>query len=61
MSRSSRLLDLIQLLRSHRRPVSGRVLADRLGISLRTLYVAVRQGAGGDDMVRVAALGTVRP
>src|SRR5258708_4125118 len=38
MSRAARLLDLIQLLRRHRRPVSGRALAETLGISLRTLY-----------------------
>ena len=38
MSRAQRLLDLIQLLRSHRQPVSGAALAEELGISLRTLY-----------------------
>jgi predicted DNA-binding transcriptional regulator YafY len=38
MSRSQRLLDLIQVLRRHRRPVSGAVLADAVGVSLRTLY-----------------------
>jgi biotin operon repressor len=38
MSRAQRLLDLIQLLRGYRRPVSGAVLAETLGISLRTLY-----------------------
>src|SRR3954447_6282126 len=38
MSRAQRLLDLIQLLRGYRRPVSGAVLAEVLGISLRTLY-----------------------
>ncbi|MEW5421675.1 helix-turn-helix transcriptional regulator [Amorphus sp. 3PC139-8] len=38
MSRSERLFDLLDLLRSHRRPVSGQVLADGLGVSLRTLY-----------------------
>jgi predicted DNA-binding transcriptional regulator YafY len=48
MSRSERLLDLIQCLRRHRRPVSGRVLADELGISIRTLYrdIATLQGQG---------------
>ncbi|WP_207460497.1 HTH domain-containing protein [Azospirillum sp. SYSU D00513] len=48
MSRAERLLDLIQILRRHRRPVSGRVLADELGISLRTLYrdIAVLQTQG---------------
>src|SRR5213594_1376827 len=38
MSRAQRLLDLIQLLRGYRRPVSGAALAEALGISLRTLY-----------------------
>ena len=38
MSRAERLLDLIQVLRGYRRPVSGAVLAEALGISLRTLY-----------------------
>jgi predicted DNA-binding transcriptional regulator YafY len=38
MSRSQRLLDLIQVLRRHRRPVSGAALADSVGVSLRTLY-----------------------
>jgi len=38
LSRAERLLDLIQLLRGHRRPVSGATLAAELGISLRTLY-----------------------
>jgi predicted DNA-binding transcriptional regulator YafY len=38
MSRAQRLLDLIQLLRGYRRPVSGATLAEALGISLRTLY-----------------------
>ena len=38
MSRAQRLLDLIQQLRGYRRPVSGAVLAEALGISLRTLY-----------------------
>jgi predicted DNA-binding transcriptional regulator YafY len=38
MSRSERLLDLIQALRRYRRPVSGAVLAQELGVSLRTVY-----------------------
>ena len=38
MPRSQRLLDLMQVLRRHRRPVSGAVLAEELGVSLRTLY-----------------------
>ena len=38
MSRAQRLLDLIQILRRHRRPVSGAALAEEASISLRTLY-----------------------
>lgn len=38
MSRTQRLLDLIQILRRHRNPVRGSTLATELGISLRTLY-----------------------
>lgn len=38
MSRSERLLGLLQLLRTYRRPVSGATLAQQLGISIRTLY-----------------------
>jgi predicted DNA-binding transcriptional regulator YafY len=49
MSRAQRLLDLLQILRSHRYPVSGAMLAGQLGISLRTLYRDIallqRQGA----------------
>ncbi len=48
MSRSQRLLDLVQVLRRHRRPVSGRRLAEETGISIRTLYrdIATLQGQG---------------
>ncbi len=38
MSRAQRLLDLVQVLRGHRYPVAGAVLADEVGVSLRTLY-----------------------
>ncbi|MBO1019028.1 YafY family transcriptional regulator [Methylobacterium sp. SD274] len=38
MSRAERLFDLLHALRRHRRPVSGRVLADEIGVSIRTLY-----------------------
>ncbi|GAB2911882.1 helix-turn-helix transcriptional regulator [Paralcaligenes ginsengisoli] len=38
MSRSERLLELLQSLRRHRLPVSGAKLAYDLGISIRTLY-----------------------
>ncbi|CAB3810067.1 helix-turn-helix transcriptional regulator [Paraburkholderia fynbosensis] len=38
MSRSERLLHLLQVLRRYRRPVRGRALAEELGVSIRTLY-----------------------
>ena len=38
MSRAERLLQLLQVLRCYRRPVSGQALADELGVSIRTLY-----------------------
>jgi len=38
MSRAERLLDLIQALRQHRRPVTGAALAEQTGVSLRTIY-----------------------
>ncbi|MGH9915569.1 MAG: helix-turn-helix transcriptional regulator, partial [Pyrinomonadaceae bacterium] len=48
MSRSERLLDLIQTMRRYRRPVSGKVLAEETGISIRTLYrdIATLQAQG---------------
>lgn len=50
MSRSHRLFDLMQVLRRHRRTVSGQVLARELGVSLRTIRrdVATLQGMGAD-------------
>lgn len=38
MARTDRLFELMQILRRHRYPVSGAILAAELGISLRTLY-----------------------
>ena len=38
MSRAQRLLDLIQILRSHRFPITGARLAAEVGVSLRILY-----------------------
>lgn len=48
MSRSERLLTLLQLLRGHRYAITGTELASRLGISLRTLYrdIATLQSQG---------------
>lgn len=38
MSRSTRLFDLLQALRRHRRPVTAAALAEELGVSVRTIY-----------------------
>jgi predicted DNA-binding transcriptional regulator YafY len=50
MSRAQRLLDLIQILRRHRHPVSGHVLAQELGVSIRTLYrdIAILNAQGAE-------------
>jgi predicted DNA-binding transcriptional regulator YafY len=50
MSRTERLLDLLQTLRRHRLPVSGHRLAGEMGISLRTLYrdIATLQCQGAE-------------
>ena len=50
MSRTERLLDLLQILHRHRRPVPGHALAEELGISMRTLYrdIATLQAQGAD-------------
>jgi len=60
MSRSQRLLDLIQILRRHRFPVSGAVLAEEQGVSLRTLYrdIATLQEQGA-NIAGEAGLGYV--
>jgi predicted DNA-binding transcriptional regulator YafY len=48
VSRAKRLLDLIEILRRYRQPVSGLTLADELGVSIRTLYrdIATLQAQG---------------
>lgn len=50
MARSNRLLELLQLLRHYRYPVSAQVLATTLQISVRTLYrdIATLQQQGAD-------------
>ena len=60
MSRAQRLLDLIQILRRHRRPAQGAALAQELGISLRTHYrdIAALQ-AQGADIIGEAGIGFV--
>jgi predicted DNA-binding transcriptional regulator YafY len=48
MPRAERLLELIEVLRRHRLPVSGKALAAELAISIRTLYrdIATLQAQG---------------
>jgi predicted DNA-binding transcriptional regulator YafY len=48
MSRAQRLLGLLEILRRHRHPVTGAVLAAELGISQRSLYrdIATLQSQG---------------
>ena len=50
MARARRLLDLIEILRRHRYPVTGAALAEELRVSLRTLYrdIATLQEQGAD-------------
>lgn len=50
MSRAARLLELMQVLRRHRAPVSGAELSRTLGVSLRTLYrdIATLQAQGAE-------------
>ncbi len=50
MSRAQRLLSLMELLRSYHFPVPGKVLAQQLDISLRTLYrdIATLQAQGAN-------------
>lgn len=50
MTRTERLLTLLQVLRTYRYPVSGQRLSERLNISLRTLYrdIATLQAQGAE-------------
>ena len=50
MTRTERLLTLLQVLRTYRYPVSGQKLAERLDISVRTLYrdIATLQAQGAE-------------
>ncbi len=50
MNRTERLLNLLQIMRSYRYPVSGERLAKRLGVSIRTLYrdIATLQAQGAE-------------
>ncbi|MBA2710935.1 MAG: YafY family transcriptional regulator [Tatlockia sp.] len=48
MARTQRLFDLLQILRKHRYPISGKQIANELNVSLRTVYrdIATLQGQG---------------
>lgn len=50
MNKTERLLNLLQILRSYRYAVSGERLAERLGVSIRTLYrdIAALQAMGAE-------------
>lgn len=50
MSRTERLLTLMQILRQYRSPVSGEKLSQKLGVSIRTLYrdIATLKGQGAE-------------
>ena len=68
MSRTHRLLDLIQILRRHRYPITGQALAQELGVSLRSLYRDIatlqQQGAaieGAPGLGYVLRAGFVLP
>ena len=60
MARPQRLLELIQVLRRHRQPVSGQALADELGVSVRTVYRDIQTLIGqGATIDGEAGLGFV--
>jgi predicted DNA-binding transcriptional regulator YafY len=60
VSRSERLLALIQVLRRHRRPVSGADLAREMSVSVRTIYRDIQSlVAGGAPIDGEAGVGYV--
>ena len=60
MSRAARLLELIQIFRASRRPVTAAHLADALGVSERTVYRDILTlNAQGADIRGEAGLGYV--
>lgn len=52
MTKTERLLQLLQILRSYRHPVTAQRLSERLGVSIRTLYrdIATLQRQGAEIM-----------
>ena len=63
MNRTERLLNLLQILRGYRYPVSGERLAERLGISIRTLYrdMATLQAHGAEIIGEVGIGYILKP
>ena len=60
MSRSERLLKLLQALRRHRRPVSAQTLANEMTVSVRTLYRDISSlKAQGAEIEGEAGIGYV--
>lgn len=60
MSRSERLLNLLQVLRRYRRPVSAQTLANEMAVSVRTLYRDIASlKAQGADIEGEAGIGYV--
>ena len=58
MSRARRLLDLVQVLRRHRRPVTAAALAEALSVTPRTIYRDIASLVGqGAPIVGEAGLG----
>ncbi|MGB8664083.1 MAG: YafY family protein [Serratia inhibens] len=63
MSRTERLLALMQILRRHRYPVAGHALAQEMNISMRTLYrdIATLQQQGAEIVGEVGIGYVLRP
>lgn len=63
MNRTERLLNLLKILRSYRYPVSGQRLAERLNISIRTLYrdIATLQAQGAEIIGEVGIGYVLKP
>lgn len=63
MTRTQRLLSLLQILRTHRHPVAGQRLAEEMSVSLRTVYrdIATLQAQGADIRGEAGIGYTLRP
>ncbi|WP_459205567.1 helix-turn-helix transcriptional regulator [Pseudomonas sp. MLB6B] len=63
MTRTQRLLSLLQILRARRHPVTGQRLAEEMSVSLRTVYrdIATLQAQGADIRGEAGIGYTLRP